>query len=175
MFSLDPAGASAHYLRGREAASCAATEGSAHFVAGDVFNWHNSGVGSGNPQAALKYLDDGVWNLGDGTGSCPVYPLAAVSADNNARKLYLDCAAGTNDPTVGIEMDWARLWWDYHEDTNKPSSPRGHTQLHDDMAAGGLWGIYDPYGTVLGGLSSSLANRFDSAAEWNGVCEGSSC
>ncbi len=173
--SIDDQGGDGHYLRGRERSSCAATEGFAHFVAGDVFNWHNAGTGSANPQAELKYVDDGVWNLGSGSGGCPTYPINAVSATNNPLKLYIDCASGVDDPSIGIEMDWARLWWDYHEDSNKPSSPRGHTQLHGDIGAGGLWGSDDAYETVLGGLSSGLANRFDNAAEWNGVCEGSSC
>lgn len=175
LIDWDDAGNDGHRLRGRELSSCAATEGFAHFVAGDVFNDHNAGTGSGNPQAELKYLDDGVWNLGSGSGGCPIYALTGQVPTKSALKMYIGCAAGVNDPRVGTEMDWARLWWDYHEDSNKPSSPRGRSQLHNDMGAGGLWDNDDAYETVIGGLSSSLADRFDSAAEWNGVCAGASC
>lgn len=164
-----------HNLRSREASSCAAMEGYAHFVSGDVFNWHNAGTGSVNPQAELKYADDGVWNLGDGTGACPSYPITGTIPNSNARKIYIDCSNGVLDPTVGVEMDWARAWWDYHEDTFISGSVRNHSQIHDDLGLVSPWGSIDTYEQIVDDLYPGLASRFADAAEWNGICEGSSC
>ena len=122
--------------------------------------------------------DRSLWNLGDGDGGCPSYPLSSDlddAKDNNARKMYLNCSNGGFDPEIGTEMDWARLWWDHHEDTQKPGSVRNHVPLHNEIAAGGAWGTSDTYDVVLGGLSSTQADRFDSAAAWDGVRDGSSC
>lgn len=72
-------------------------------------------------------------------------------------------------------MDWARLWWAYHENTDYVGSPRSHAKMHDDLVAAGAWGNYDTYDTILAGLGPNLALRWIGAANVTGVCDGSSC
>ncbi|MEM6296594.1 MAG: hypothetical protein AAGA54_35335 [Myxococcota bacterium] len=164
-----------HRLRGREISSCAASEGWAHFVSGDVFNWH--GGGSSSPQALIQYVDGGNWDLGPGGGGCPgQYPLPnSALVGRNALRQYVDCSPSSLDPSEGTEMDWARLWWRYHEDTDYPGSPRGHSKLHDDLVAAGPWGATSAYFTMFFGLGTTLGQRWASAADDAGVCDGPSC
>jgi hypothetical protein len=175
--SLNGAG---HRMRGPEWSSCAATEGWAHFYAGDVFNWHDPGTGSVNPQAEYHYVDDGVFSLGDGNGRCPDdIPLDPNTAypDDSPRKLYLDCFGGGSNPLIGTEMDWARHWWDYHEDTNKGGDERSHAELHEDITGGGGWAIATAYDSMYDsffGASGGLQSRWAASASWNGVCVGGS-
>lgn len=165
-----------HRLRGREASSCAAVEGYAHFVSGDVFNWH--GGGGPSPMAEVEYVDGGVWDLGGGSGGCPgSYPLqpGTIYPAFNRIKQYVDCTPSGNEPSDGVEMDWARLWWAYHLNTSYAGSPRGHGKMHDDIDDAGPWGTSDAYDIMLLGLGPNLALRWAGAANAVGVCDGGSC
>lgn len=167
----------AHRLQGREASSCAATEGFAHFVAGDVFNWHNNGTGSANPLAEVTFRTTEVWNLGEGNGQCPAsYPLDGVGYPNDhSLGMYVNCSPGVLEPWEGTEQDWARLWWDYHEDTSLPGDTRTHLQLHYELINAGPWGAYDAYAVMRSGVGAGQQSRWEDAADWNGVCAGGSC
>jgi hypothetical protein len=167
-----------HNIKTPEWSSCAATEGWAHFYSGDVFNWHSAGVGQVNPQAEIIYIDGSVFNLGSGTGGCysGTYDCDNTYPGQAPLEFYNDCHGGAFSSQVGVELDWARHWWDYHEDKNKGLNVRSHAQLHDDLSVGGDWTYNTAYQRMKSDLPSGLSTRWVLSAGWNGVCiSGTSC
>ena len=126
----------------------AAMEGWASFASADI--WTDSIHGGGDPTTSIKYWVNGlnVVYLDNGHGSCAD---EYEDEDTNVPNDYADqCFYGDpytwdNAPGVlecfgwdcrgiGAELDWMRMWWQYHTDTtNYIGSTVSHTTLQSDI------------------------------------------
>lgn len=177
-------GSAGHGMRGAEWDSCAAMEGWAHFLATDVWNFgEHSG---GDPVGWMRYWGPGnpVLNAESGQGGC-----ATVTADPalNYRSSYADtCFSDVGsfayDPScsggdctgVSTELDWMRMWWDYHTDGDLPGTRPDHSDLLDEMDAAGGWGITTAWQDLLATITSldpTQGTRFLQASDINGTSE----
>jgi hypothetical protein len=167
-------GPGGHRMRSEEYASGAAMEGWGHFVAADVFSDH------GDVESLLQYQDDGILDFSGGGSGCP--PAASMPIfendsttyeDFDQDRFYITCTPGTTlESAYGVELDWARFWWQYHESTSIAGTPIPHATLHFLLAFLGGWSTIDIYSkmqTIWGGA------RLSDAGEESGICSGSGC
>jgi hypothetical protein len=131
-----------HALTSIEFASCGAMEGWAHFVATDAFNDHEEGL---NPDATFRYWSD---------------PGLTVDADRGpvgGVQRYMEnvCLPPTpNYEGFGVELDWLRLWWNYH--TNPSLGALGtrpsHSQMMNEIDRSLPWTATDTFSKLAFGI-----------------------
>jgi hypothetical protein len=108
-----------HALHSKEYASCALSEGFAHFAAVDAFNDHDQ--------------TDGFFHYYK-----PNYPTI-VNAQNGATggsTAFMEASCSGTDDGHGVELDWMRAFWNYRTDAGaEPSTAQIMSQIeaaHDD-------------------------------------------
>ncbi len=155
-----------HTVNAPEYSSCADVEGFAHYMS--AATWNNLGDGA-----------DGLWmDWSVSSNSFSSYTLYDIETGTNE---ILNHCSETPAPSdccgYGVEIDWARAFWDFRTDTGstKPGS-MDMLQVYEDAytyeinslscSAGHYDDILD---SVTSELGSSLGSRFDNKAGVNGA------
>lgn len=167
--------------------SCAANEGWASFVAADVFT--DNAHSGGDPGASIKYWKGGldIVDLDDGHGACAGEYLTNLA---QFRSQYADvcfsdsltwdnassCSGGDCEH-VAAEVDYLRLFWDFHTDTSNYSGGTvNHDTLHLDLRdANNLdWRhdtFWETYEDAVCSNSTPRCTRLNDIADDEGVSE----
>ncbi|NUM44719.1 MAG: hypothetical protein HUU38_08415 [Anaerolineales bacterium] len=147
---------SGHGMKGVEYGSCASMEGWGHFVAVDIWNYHpHDDVSELNPDGIIVYWD----------GSNTVYH-AEIGDDQPYCHLQYPGGLIFVCDYYGYELDWMRMWWDYHTSPgNRPSHAELFELVDDTVWENGGYGAALAIKDALGGNSG----RWNNYVCWNGV------
>ena len=148
-----------HALHSLERSSCAMGEGFAQFFATDVFNNHSQG------QAIFAYHKPGFPTVVD---------VENGPTGGNTKFMATTCGDPTpSDPYggLGVELDWQRMFWDYHTPNN--SNTPNHREIldqiqaaHDHPSFGSRHAYLKLYEAAI---DDDYGDRFDDTAKWNGI------
>lgn len=170
----DP-GNSWHAMRSLEYTSCAFHEGWANFVAADI--WNGQVHDGGDPDGELRYWGPSVdVEVEADQGGC--FTVGNHGDTTNFRRAFADncwqsngnCSSG-NCNGRGVELDWMRTLWDFHTDGDLPGTRPDHTAVHNAIDAAGGWSSTNTWDRLIDGLSGSVRDRMQDAADWNGTSE----
>lgn len=154
------AGAGAHAMQSKEYSSGALLEGFPHFYAAYVFN------------SVADY--GGFWYYKDGTGITEV-DMEAGPTGGTAKFLENTCSG--SDVARGVELDWARQFWDFR--TNAGTAPSNFAlarQIKNGLTSG-AWHMENGWQKMQAGMveyddlyGTDFATRWNSfGSSFNGV------
>lgn len=153
-------GAGAHAIHSKEYSSGALLEGYAHYFATYLFNSEASTVGA-------------FWHYKDGTG---VTNVDMESGPTGGATLYMEATCSGSDALRGVELDWARAFWNFKTEAGtKPSNYALTRQIKNGLTDPG-WDMEDAWAKTQIGMDiydsdngTSFATRWDTKAAQNGI------
>ncbi len=153
-----------HQMTSQEYQGAALAEGFAHFYAADVFNSHGATNCKFKYYKTITSAKPGVGEITNPTIDCEVGDTHWPTAYQESRPC--------EDPFdgLGVELDWLRMWWDFHTDSGtKPT----FTQIADLCAAADDWGpetAFDVFDAAVSTfMSGAFEGRWDGDVSLNGV------
>lgn len=157
-------GTSSHGMTTLEFDSCAAMEGWAHFVSADI--WNGGVHAGGDPVGWFRYWGPSdTINMESGGSGC----------SNYQRRYAHECECNADCATTSTELDWMRMWWDYHTDDSPgdPGIAPSHHQLHGEIKEGLGWGSTNACSSIRNGVGaesgSAQEDRIVQMLWWNGA------
>jgi len=157
--SCEWTGAGAHAMHSKEYSSGALLEGFPHYYATYVFN---SAVGYG-----------GFWYYKDGTGVTEVDMEVGPTGGATA---YMESTCSGTDAERGVELDWARHFWDFR--TNAGTAPSNYAlarQIKNGLTDAD-WHMENGWQKMLDGMDeydgdngTDFLTRWDDLGPFNGV------
>ncbi|MEE9392330.1 MAG: hypothetical protein V3W41_07480 [Planctomycetota bacterium] len=156
-----PAASQSHALQMKVPNSCALSEGFAHFFSTDVFNAHSS-------TAYFDYYKE-------------TYPgkVNVETGPTGGATAYMENECASADDGWSTELDWLRVFWAYHTDSQTNGSKPSHGVIVEHMKdAHNLMNsqtspdrYYNAYEAMMDSGSSTSARRarFQNRAERNGA------
>lgn len=170
--ALCPESAGNHSMGSEELADCAFTEALAHFYAADVWNSHSEFDGNFQYYKEEFGSDLPAVDLEAPTGADRSMPLVGGSAPFPAP--FIDqCGSPSSLANHGVEVDWLRVLWDVHTNTNNGTPPSFTTMMdwmHDAWITDYPWdNAYTELDYESSAYPGSLEDNWNAAKIWYSI------